>query len=45
MTWRRFCALLGGLSIDSRWVLATREASKVRTIDDPAAAEAYFATI
>lgn len=45
MTWRRFVTLLGGLSADSRWVHAARQAANVRTIDDPAAAEAYFQTI
>jgi hypothetical protein len=49
MSWRRFVALMTGLSTRSRWVLSLRTDRKgrgeVRRIDDPKAAEAYFASI
>lgn len=45
MTWRRFLALLSGLSLDSRWMCALRADKENPVISDPAAAEAYFAGI
>lgn len=48
MTWRRFAALLAGLSLQSRWAAslhADRNPSGVRRITNPVAAERYFAGI
>lgn len=46
MSWRRFKNLIAGLSLDSRWVLEARlDADRPIVLDDPAAAEAYFASI
>jgi hypothetical protein len=46
MTWRRFIALLGGLSLQSRWaasIHADADPDGTTEINDPAAAEAWFA--
>lgn len=45
MTWRRFCNLVAGLSVDSRWACELRADKDKPAELDGAAAEAYFRSI
>jgi hypothetical protein len=48
MSWRRFSALVAGLSFNSWWMRAVRrdnDPNAPRVISDPKAAEAWFSGI